>query len=252
MLKLHRFVQAALAAIALVTVLAAPAQAQTATGFSDLNYWGSGTNHSALVISWNDGKTDSTLAWGFSWTGNATVADMLFALAHADPRLFARIDSATQFGPAIFGLGYDAAGDGTFSISGALDPDGNPTTPIFTNGIADLDTNPSSVQAPFSSENAEAANPFDHYSEGWFDNGFWELFSGSGTAYPATWTSSMSGIADTPLTNDGWFALSISNPDFSSNIPGPAMVAPVPEPAAIVLLVLGGFALLLRRKSGHA
>ena len=48
----------------------------------DLNYWGTGSNRSALVVDWNDGKTNETLAWGFRWDGPApTVGDLLGSLA---------------------------------------------------------------------------------------------------------------------------------------------------------------------------
>lgn len=240
-------------ALALLGSTLAIGRSQTVTGLDSLNYWGTGTNHAGLVISFNDGKTNSTIAWGFAWNGTASVASMLTSLAAADPRLFARIDSATGFGLGIFGLGYDANGNGIFSVTGAENPLGNPTTPVFTAGISDLNTNSTTVQAPASSVGAAPGEIADHYTEGWNDNGFWELFTGGASSvYPTTWTSSMTGATDTNLVNNGWFALSISNSDFSSNIPG-AAVAAVPEPDSVALVAgAGGLLLLWSRRRRHA
>ena len=219
------------------------------TGFGDLNFWGTGANRSALVIDWNNGHSTETLAWGFYWNGPApTVFSMMQFLAANDPRFFMRIDSATGFGPAIFGLGYQW-GSSPFGVSGAVDTSGNPVTPVFTSGVNDLDTNPSSTQAPTTSAGAVASNAGDFYKEGWMDNGYWEFFTGTvGASYPSSWTSSFSGVGGTFLNNDGWYALSITEPDFSSNTPGPAYAA-IPEPSALFLLIVaGGGGLLLNAR----
>jgi hypothetical protein len=255
---LHRIKLAALAAFATLAV-AASAHAQTVTGLSDLNYWGSGSNHAGLVISWNDGKSNSTLAWGFSWSGSKTVWDMLNFLATTDPHLFARIDSATQYGPALFGLGYDGNGNGIFSVTGAQDSNGSNITLSFTSGISNSNTAANSVEAPLSSANASPGEAADHYAEGWFDNGYWELFTGgTGSSYPITWTSSFDGAGNITLANNGWYAFSIAgeyDPDLGSSPsypPGTATVAPVPEPTTIALLALGSVALIAHRRIRHA
>jgi len=253
-MKTSRIRQAAFAALVALTLLT-PAFGQTVTDFSNLNYWGSGTNHSGLVISWNDGKTNASIAWGFSWSSGTTVtvADMLLAVASADPRLFARIDSATGFGLGIYGLGYDANGNGSFSVTGAENASGNSTIPVFINGISDMNTNSSSVQAPPSSANASPSEAADHYVEGWIDNGYWEFFIGGiSTSYPATWTSSMTGASSTDLANNGWYAFSITTPDYSSNLPGAATAAAVPEPSSVALLAISGLTLALTLRRRHA
>lgn len=269
-MKLLRLKQAAFAIFAAVSLVTS-ARSQTVTGFSDLNYWGTGSNHSALVISWNDGKTNSTIAWGFSWNGTATAWDMLTALASADPRLFARVDSATQYGPAVFGLGYDNNGNGVFSVTGAHDTDGNPTTPVFVSGISDMNTNPGTTEAPgfdsdplssVASDNTAPGEIADHYGEGWFDNGFWEFFTGgTSTSYPTSWTSDFVGAGGTTLVNNGWYAFSLagdydpgtnSNPSYPPGAAIAATTAPVPEPTTVALLAIGGFVLLWRRRFRHA
>jgi len=264
-MKSIRFKHAAFAVLAALSLLTSAARSQTVTGFSDLNYWGTGSNHSALVISWNDGKTNSTIAWGFSWDGSKSVADMLLALASADPRLFVRIDSSASdsLGTAVFGIGYDANGNGIFSVTGAHDVDGNPTTPVFTAGISDMNTNSTKTEAPYfdtdpdapvASANAAPGEAADHYAEGWWDNGFWEFSRGGvTTSYPGSWDSTfVNGISQTTIVNDGWYAFSITDPDYNSNIPGPATVAAVPEPSSVSLLALGGLALALTLRRRHA
>ncbi|MDD5201456.1 MAG: PEP-CTERM sorting domain-containing protein [Terrimicrobiaceae bacterium] len=251
-MKLNRLKQATLAAFATAVLLASACGQVVVTSVNDLHYWGTGSNHSALVISWNDGKANSTVAWGYSWNGSAKVADMVLALATADPHLFTRIDSATGFGLGIFGLGYDANGNSVFSVTGAVDSSGNPTTPVFTTGISDMNTDPTKVQAPFSSINAASGEAADHYAEGWFDRGFWGFYTGGASpTYPVSWTDAMDGVSGTTLVDNGWFALSFSNPDFTSNLPG-AAVAAVPEPATLVLAAIGFGAMLWRRKRRNA
>ncbi|GAB4181708.1 MAG: hypothetical protein Fur0032_22830 [Terrimicrobiaceae bacterium] len=231
--------------------------AQTVGDLSDLNYWGVGPNRAGIVIDWNDGKGDETLAWGFQWSGSLALIDALDFLAAADPLLFFRIDSASSLGAAIFGVGYQV-GISPFGVSGALDEFGNPVTPTFLAGVSDMNNNPTSIQAPQSSVSAVPVNPVDHYKEGWNDNGFWSLyFQGSdnytptpGSAYPTTWTDSYLGVSGTPLINDGWYALSITEPDFTPNLPG-AAVAAVPEPSALVLVLLASCGLIHAKKRLH-
>jgi hypothetical protein len=268
-MTLHRIKHAALAAFSALALLGS-AHAQTVNSLSDLNTWGSGSNRAGLVISWHDGKSNSTLAWGFSWSGSKTVWDMLTSLAATDPRLFARIDSATQYGPALFGLGYDENGNGIFSVTGAHDVNGQTTTPVFLSGISDMNTSASTTEAPgfdspsdpstaVASANASPGEIADHYAEGWLDNGYWELFTGdTGSSYPVTWTSSFDGAGNITLANNGWYAFSIAgeyDPNLGSSPsypPGTATVAPVPEPATVILLAIGGLALLVRRRFRHA
>ncbi len=226
----------------------------------DLNYWGSGANRTGLALFWNDGKTQGGLAWGYRWDeATLTVEDMLVSLAAADPGLFIRLDSGTGYGTAVFGIGY--GNSGSFSVTGAEDPDGNATTVSFTDGISDTDTDSTSNQAPASSANAGPANASDRYVEGWWDNGFWEGYnSGSdnyalqaSATYPSTWIDSFSGVSGTTLVDDAWFAFSFA-PGFTSDGPtgrSADLSAAVPEPAWAGLLC--GIAcmglLVLRRRA---
>ena len=223
------------------------------TGFNDLATWtGSGTNQSALVIQWNDGKSPGALAWGFRWdTPGTTVSDMLLEVMDAAVGLFARGDLSTGFGPSYFGFGYDTGIDGTFGVTGATDPLGAPVNLVFANGLSNTNTNDASTQAPLTSIGTAPVDAQDRYREGWMDNGFWELYSGTGIAYPITWTASFIGAGET-LAANGWYAFSISNADFSSNLPGAAFAA-IPEPSTLALLAAGGILLVIHaRKRFHA
>ena len=49
----------------------------------DILYWvGEGSNQAILAVNW----ADTALAWGYRWTGSATVESMMAAIAAADPR----------------------------------------------------------------------------------------------------------------------------------------------------------------------
>ena len=245
---MKKLIKGLLVSITLLT-LGAPRTHAVVTGFGDLGLWtGTGPNQSGLVIQWNDSKSPSALAWGFNWSSAGTVNDMLLAVLSADVRLFARGDSEVGFGAAYFGFGYSNSGN--FSVTGAVDQFDAAVTPVFIGGISDMNTNPATTQSPTTSLSAAPSNPLDRYVEGWNDNGYWEIFTGTGPAYPGSWTSSMVGVGEA-LVNDRWYALSFSNPDFSSIQPGSATAA-IPEPSTTLLLVLASGVFLYARKRLHA
>ena len=226
----------------------------------DLNYWGTGSKRSALVVDWNDGKTNEVLAWGFRWDGTApTVGDLLVSLAAADPRLFFRVDSDATYGLALFGIGYQTGGS-PFGVTGAQDSTGAGVTPVFVSGINDMNLISGTTDAPLSSSLAAPVNATDHYSEAWNSpNRYWTLFfSGSGPypaaaeasyTYPA-WTEAGAGLSGATLDDGGWYALSYSDPGFLAVTPG-ASVAAVPEPSSIALCFFAVGALFYARKRIH-
>lgn len=60
-----------------------PAPIEATIAFSDILYWvGEGSNEAVMAVNW----ADTALAWGYRWNGTATVADMMTAIAAADPR----------------------------------------------------------------------------------------------------------------------------------------------------------------------
>lgn len=218
------------------------------TDFSDIAFWvGSGSNQSALVIDWNDGLSPVSLAWGFRWddsAGELTGWDMLMAIDAADSRL--TIVQHPSF-PAVYGIYYDLTNSG----------DG------FTEGT------PGDLGGP---EDGSAANPGDHYREGWY-TGYWaySVYGGDfeydvydnnppynylgkdtydvagSAAYPgANWFSAPIGAEERILANGYWDAWS-----FDGGAIDQPVAAAIPEPGTIGLLaVVAGLPLVnwLRRR----
>lgn len=66
-----------------LTPPAPPVPEEATIAFSDILYWvGDGMNEAVMAVNW----ADTALAWGYRWNGAATVADMMAAIAAADPR----------------------------------------------------------------------------------------------------------------------------------------------------------------------
>jgi len=100
--------------LALISLFAVSASAFS-FDLNDIKFWaGSGANQSALVIDWNDGKTNESLAWGFRWNGTATGLDLINAITAADPHLKAELQTFS-FGTALRGFSYDADLDGLYT-----------------------------------------------------------------------------------------------------------------------------------------
>ncbi|MCL6628876.1 MAG: hypothetical protein K6U00_04665 [Armatimonadetes bacterium] len=201
--------------LVMLTLLAAIPTAASAFTFADIQFWvGSGGNQAALVIDWYDGKHPVSLAWGFRWDGTATGRTMLDAIKMADPRLFENYCGPT----VVFGLGYDLDGDG------------------FT-------------YVPGTNETGYAADPDDHYQEGWMTAGYWSYWIKSNTE--SSWGWSMGGITDRILTDgcwDGWKYAPA--PIWDSGEPSEPVAATVPEANSLLglagsLFAMGG--LVVRR-----
>lgn len=248
---------------AIVLLVAGNSFGQVVGNLDDLNYWGTGSNRSVLVVDWNDGKVNEVLAWGFRWDGPApTVGNMLISLAAADPRLFFRMDTDASFGIALYGIGYQT-GATPFGVTGAQDTTGASVTPSFVSGINDMNLISGTTDAPLSSALAAPLNAVDHYSEAWNDpDRYWTLFlSGSGSyptsasasySYPA-WTEAGAGLSGVTLDDGGWYSLSYSDPGWTPVTPG-AAVAAVPEPGSAALCICGAVFILsfYARKRLHA
>lgn len=200
----------------------------------DIQFWaGSGDNRAALVIDWNDGKSQESLLWGYRWNGSATGLDMLQAVVSADSRLYAYL-ADFSFGRSILGIGYDLNDSGGFAV--------NPALTFNQFGIA-LDSGSGNAN-----DSRAAADSGDHYVEGW-NSGYWAYYLKSGATEP--WGSAPTGASGRPLTDGAWDGYSFAL-GFSGAAPGESVAAVVPEPGAIPLLVLGllmsGFRLRLARK----
>ena len=212
---------------ALLFTVGASAQAGSFT-LSNIQYWvGSGTNQSALVISWNDGVTPDSLVFGYNWNAFAsgadpTVYDMMEAIQSADPLLSFTADPE-----------YDSPDTGDYALYSAfynLTGQGGPVvgTPSNLGGT----------------ENGYAPAG-DHYREGWF-TGFWGEVIGIGNPYDGgTWNTDIGeGLAVDTLSDDSWYGLSFSTDETNFTIPDPGFpsaVFPVsvPEPSGLCWGAMG-------------
>ena len=230
-----------------VALCLAPGVSAQTFDFSNIQYVvGTGTNESALVITWNDGKTPDSLVWGYKWnmpaSGTApTIYDMMTALQAADPRLAfyanTSYDSPSTGVYALYAVFYDLTGMG-----------GSPTVgkPLNQGGT----------------ENGSPPYSGDHYKEGW-NTGFWGEVIGIGNPYNGGSWSSSSTVAHSlgvdTISNNGWYGLSFStdatppftipNPGFPTAVPPPASPVPVPAWASgICFFALGAVGMFACRR----
>jgi hypothetical protein len=205
------FTAAACAAGSFLTFVAPAAHA--AFGFDDVRLWaGSGASRAALVIDFNDGKADESLAWGFRWDGPVapTGEQMFAAIDAADPRLHAFVKSDPTFGNFVDGIGYDLDGDGVL-------------TPTAGGG--------------------------DHYRPGFVDPNFWAYLVADADPFApgGSWTDSAVGFGARTLGDGAWDGWSWSA--WPPAGPGEPVAAAVPEPgAAGAVLVLAGLSVVRRRR----
>ena len=228
------------AAIALIACLAIVPSSFGFT-FNDITQWiGTGANESALLIDFNDGSADPVRVWGYRYDGSPNAYDMLIDIVTADPYLYTKVDSQTAFGPALFGLGYDADTDGFGFIGfGAFD----------ANGINDLNIdNAVTDSGPAEASKADggvATDADDQYAEGWWSSGFWLHYTANDSPFDGsdTWASAF-GLNTQVLADGAWTGLSFDNVFDFDEPPS----NPVPEPASLALMLLGGAALLRRKR----
>ena len=166
--------------------------------FSKINFWvGTGSNESALVISWGDGKGgDKNLVWGYRWNDAATGADMLMAVAAADPRFYLLMNSGTQYGSAFGGYGFDLNGNGDIQL-------------VTGNGTFDL-TDGAYDCGNYTFDDFSSNDPEDHWAAGWY-KGYWS-YNVAEKSNPEFEYSSV-GASGRELSDgsvDGWSFMSFS------------------------------------------
>ena len=215
----------------------------------DIHYWGVGSNRSVLVVDWNDGKSNEALAWGLLWDAGSvsSVADMLVSLTALDTGLFLRLDSSASYGVALFGVGYQS-GSATFGITGAQNTTGSTVMPSFVAGVDDMNITNGATDSPWDSSSVVPLNPNDRYQEAWnTPDRYWTLFvSGSDPySYPVSatpsvnypsWSEAGGGVSGVTLVDNGWYALSYSDPSWAPLTPSAAFAA-IPEPSSFRLLL---------------
>lgn len=178
----------------------------------DIKFWtGQGDQRSILTIQWAnvtkeneaDLNTIHYYAWGYRWNeeDKPTGENMVVALAKADTRFYIFLGSEGSYGRPIYGFGYDANGDGVFSISNK-DKTVTYTAADFTDGILEID---GSVDG-FSSN-----DPADYWQGGWFEGYNSYYLGGDGESVPEKFNYSNVGVSGRKLTNLSWDAWTFSS-----------------------------------------
>lgn len=170
--------------------------------FDKIQYWvGTGDKKSALVVKWNDGKDDNKcLVWGYRWNEKTTGAQMLLAVAAADPRFYLLVNGGTQYGVAIGGYGFDLNDNGNILLV-----NGNHTFEL-TDGVYNCGS--------YSFDDFTSNDNEDHWQSGW-SKGYWSYWVASADGHEFTYSNvgaSSRELADGSI--DGWsFVTDMSNFD---------------------------------------
>lgn len=168
--------------------------------FDKIQYWvGTGDKKSALVVKWNDGKDDNKcLVWGYRWNEKTTGAQMLLAVAAADPRFYLLVNGGTQYGVAIGGYGFDLNDNGNILLV-----NGDHTFEL-TDGVYDCGS--------YSFDEFTSNDKEDHWQSGW-SKGYWSYWVASADGHEFTYSNvsaSSRELADGSI--DGWsFMADMSN-----------------------------------------
>lgn len=183
---------------------------------NDIQFWtGEGECQSALAVQWiSGGDWESPvqdnvhlLSWGYRWKAGdeATGHRMILAIAKADPRFFVLVGPG--FGgidsQSIRGFGYDANGDGRFSIK-------NETT-SKTYSAADFTDGVITLTGDDSGDGYVSTDPADYWEGGWYE-GYCSYYLGEdGEQVPEAFDYSpyMAGLRS--LTQNSWDAWTYSS-----------------------------------------
>lgn len=175
---------------------------------------GEGNNRAALAMQWNNGLETNALVWGYRWDGKGTGESMLRAIAKADPRFFIMAEAGTAYGSTIAGIGYDASGDGLFSVvKNGEEFFPNEDGVIFVSG--------------YGYDGFLPKDDADYWQGGWYQ-GYWSYWVKNSAA--DNWGYSGSGATNRELSDncwDGWnFATNMMAADWlplaAAEKPGPA------------------------------
>lgn len=82
------------------------ASAEDYVDFDRIQHWaGKGSNRAALVIDFQDGKTEKAFVWGYRWDGQASGEDMVRAIAAASKSLTVMVQYTGAMGTTFDGAG---------------------------------------------------------------------------------------------------------------------------------------------------
>ena len=179
------FVWLVSALLALPAGGAAADAAEGAFALGDIHFWaGDGASRAGVVVDFSR-EGARPLVWGFRWDGEKTLADALRAIVAEDPRLHALVGE-TQYGDALYALGYDVA-DGAAAFR--------------------LDCNRGDVEA-------ESSDPAALAEGGW-NSGYWRQWTApADEAFDASALGSGLGLSATALSNASWHVLQFQRPEW--------------------------------------
>lgn len=251
----------------------------SAFSFDDIGFWtGSGSKQAAMVIYWNSPEVfnnttvnppieERCMAWGYRFDGDMKGEDMFNAVLAADSRLFAVVSGTTQYGKAIFGLGYDLDNDGVYGLT-----DGYTTydSSAFSNGLVTTSYDDNDTMNSLDSSDLYWGGWYGPNWELWheqdgnggFDNApdrgsdpYWtgNFFAGS----HGEWDFSEVGISGIDLQDGSWVGWSVAaggldmgdyegegTTAWMTHKQAPILPEAVPEPSGILALVSGTVGLI--------
>ena len=195
----------------------------------DIQFWtGEGKNKSVLSVQWisgdewEDPEQDNVhfLSWGYRWDekNEPTGQQMILEIAKADPFLFVFLGASFGGidGHSIRGFGYDANGDGQFSIKNSKTAKVY-TASDFKNGVIFIDN-------PDTGDGYASVDPADYWFGGWYE-GYCSYYLGDdGESVPEKFDYSGVMAEGRYLTPNSWDSWS-----FSSINSGMVNTLPLPQ-----------------------
>jgi hypothetical protein len=222
--NLMKKLPAALVALFLAVAPGLRAQFITVNNFDNVQFWtGSGPNRSVLVLEFSADDSPTSIAWGYRWSGSATLQDLVFSAAGGlvgGPAPLPGADARLAFDVSFFSFG---------DVSG-----------YFVNSIA---YNQIGLPAPWSqSVRLIENNYFDDqtYPALYFlaDSGIW-------TASP--FSAADVGMSDLSLSNGAWYGF-VQTDEFEGDRIFAQPASAVPEPRVWALLIVGAALLGLAKR----
>ncbi|MCM1484363.1 MAG: leucine-rich repeat domain-containing protein [Muribaculaceae bacterium] len=201
--------------------------------FDMIESWaGEGSNRAGLVIQWNCDGEKVALVFGYRWDGDATGADMIKAVAEANPRLYTLMQYTNVSSPTdpnggytINGFGWDADDDGDIRLidTGHNNQEYTSATGFFQHPRGYV---PGSGGSPdYDYDNWQAGDKDDFWQAGWY-KGYWSYWVGSA---PNSLGYSSWGASGRVLSDGAWDGWNYA-PDLVSSDWKPFEAAPQPIP----------------------
>lgn len=181
----------------------------------DIQFWtGEGECQSALAVQWISGDEWESpakdnvhlLSWGYRWKASdkPTGHQMILAIAKADPRFFVLVGPGfSSDSQSIRGFGYDANGDGSFSIK-------NGTTSV-TYDAADFVDGVITLSGDDSGDGYAPTDPADYWAGGWYEGYCTYYLGDDGKNVPESFEYSMVMAGLRQLTQNSWDAWTYSS-----------------------------------------